>query len=567
MKYQPESILRCPKEGRYIFLLILFGFILMSLPEIATATRCLVPELPRPHEPYALTKARLESAGLWQRTHDVNRVPPSDPQVGDTWLWYIWDLGGYPVATLKPCTVRGRGQYCYVVVDDDEWNVTIDQDDVDRIVQHFDRQSVGNFPDQGIWDLNTSHFGDPPNPLDNLERIFLLYYRFNISADGYFWYFDQYPDGTFAFASNEADVIYLATDSGEPASNYMLAVCAHEFEHLIHFNQDTNEDTWLDEGLGELAMWLFGNPDIISSFNSQPDNSLTDWGANWADYIQTYLWTLYVYEQYGGQPMIWDLIHNPANGMPSYQQTLTSLGYSVTMENIFGDWSIANFLDDTSIPDGQYGYTGDTLPPFYAFRTHNSYPAAGSGSVTNWATDYIRLADFTGTPTLDFNGIDSRDFRVAMMATDPMLPTLVRYVLLDEFNDGYLAFTDAQGYEEVVVAIANVYPSTGATYSYTVDAVVTDVRDTPQINISLHSHPNPFNPTTELNFSLAQKGHARLGIYDMRGRKVAQLADEELPAGMHQFSWDAKTLPSGHYLASLEVNGQFISRVKLALVK
>ena len=51
-----------------------------------------------------------------------------------------------PVATLKPCTVRGMGANSYVVVDDDEWNVTINQADVDRIVTHFEDQSIGDFP-------------------------------------------------------------------------------------------------------------------------------------------------------------------------------------------------------------------------------------------------------------------------------------------------------------------------------------------------------------------------------------------------------------------------------------
>ena len=61
-----------------------------------------------------------------------------------------------------------------------------------------------------------------------------------------------------------------------------------------------------------------GHPDTISGFNTQPDNCLTDFGGAWADYIQCYLWSLYNYEQYGGQPMVWDLIHNPANGMPVF---------------------------------------------------------------------------------------------------------------------------------------------------------------------------------------------------------------------------------------------------------
>jgi len=440
----------------------------VALPRPAEATRCMYPYVPRPVESAVEIREQLEAAGLWQASRTAGRTPPPNPQVGDTWDWYIWDLSGFPTATLKPCTVRGMGANSYIVVDDDEWNVSITQADVDRIVAHFEDQSVGSFPDQGIWTLNTSHFGDPPNPLDGLDRVFLLYYRFNIAADGFFWVYDQFPDGTQPFASNEADVVYLATDNLDPGGNYMLAVAAHEFQHMIHYNQDSNEEIWVEEGLGELAMWLFGNPDLISQFNSNPDNSLIVWSSTWADYIQTYLWTLYAYEQFGGQPTIWDLVHHPANGMAGYLSALTGQGYMVTMEDVFGDWSVANYLDDPSVPAGQYGYVGDDLPPFVPFSTHTAYPATGTGTVQNWATDYVRLTGFAGPPTLDFNGADSRDFRVSVMAIDPSLPTVVRWLSLDSANDGQLEFTEAAGYAEVVISIANVYPSTGATYSYTV---------------------------------------------------------------------------------------------------
>ncbi len=349
-------------------ILLVLGSTLLSQLGTSDASQCYYPYVPRPLESSQEIREQLEADGLWHPSRTAGETPPINPQVGDTWDWYIWDLSGFPTATLKPCTVRGMGANSYIVVDDDEWNVSINQTDVDRIVTFFEEQSLGSFPDQGIWELDTSHFGDPPDPLDGLPRIFLLYYRFNIAADGFFWIYDQFPDGTQAFASNEADVVYLATDSsgGGPSTNYMLAVAAHEFQHMIHYNYDTNEDIWVEEGLSELAMWLFGHPDAISAFNSNPDNSLIVWGAEWADYIQTYLWTLYAYEQYGGQPTIWDLVHLPANGMAGYLAALTGQGYAVTMEDVFGDWSVANYLDDTAVPAGQFGYTGDDLPPFVA---------------------------------------------------------------------------------------------------------------------------------------------------------------------------------------------------------
>ena len=549
---------------------LLVGALLPLSPPTAAAIECPTLTLPRPAEPYEVTRARLEKLGQWHVAGSPALTPPRDPQLGDTWLWYVWDLGGYPVATLKPATVRGVGDHCYVVVDDDEWNVSMDQEDVDRIVLCFDNQSIGSFPDQGIWDLNTSHFGDPPNPLDGLDRVFLFYYRFNISADGYFWVYDQYPNGTQPFASNECDVVYLATDSGQPASNYMLAVAAHEFQHLIHFARDTNEDLWVEEGLSELAMWLFGNPDIISGFNSNPDNSLFAWNSAWADYIKTYLWTLYMYEQYGGQPLIWDLTHDPANGMTGYQDALLGQGFTdVDTRDVFADWGAANFLDDTTIDAGQYGYIGDDLPPFTAFRTHSTYPVVtASGSVQAHATDYVRLQNFAGTVSVSFDGYDLREFRVTLLALDTALPTLVEPLPLDELNAGSLDFLAAIGYDEVIVAIANVSSSGSGIYSY--EVTETNLSDAPPALVAaseLQSHPNPFNPRTEFQFELARSGNVQLTVHDLRGREVARLIEGPRTAGVQRIPWTPNDLASGVYVGRLAIDGHEVSRRKVTVIK
>ncbi len=461
------------------------------------------------------------------------------------------------------------GDHCYVVVDDEQWNVGMDQADVDRIVAHFDAMSVGQFPDQGIWDLNTSHFGAPPNNLDGLERIFLFYYRFDIASDGFFWIFDQYPDGSQSFASNECDVIYLATDSGQPASDYMLAVAAHEFQHLIHFNQDENEAAWVDEGLGELAMWLFGRPDTISAFNSQPDNSLFSWNSQWADYIKTYLWTLYVYEQYGGQPLIWDLVHNPLNSMAGYQAALQSQGHLALTADVFRDWAVANFLDDTTVPDGQYGYAGDDLPNFNAFRTHATFPASGTGNVQAHAADYIRLQNLTGAPVVQFNGQDTRQYRLMLLARDATEPTLVQQVTLNATQDGTFEFTDAAGYDEVVVAIANVSLTSTGTYSYTIEEMsMTPVGDIVAASgIALGAAPNPFNPRTEFAVTLEREAEVRLTVHDARGREVVALVSGALPAGRHAIPWDAVDAPAGVYVARLMVDGRSAAACKVTVVK
>ena len=90
--------------------------------------------------------------------------------------------------------------------------------------------------------------------------------------------------------------------------------------------------------------------------------------------------TLYAYEQYGDQPLIWDLVYEVSNGMSGYLATLTDQGYNVTMKGIFGDWNVANFLDSPGIPDGQFGYAVDSVVTQLIFAD-----GFESGNTSTWS--------------------------------------------------------------------------------------------------------------------------------------------------------------------------------------
>jgi len=246
--------------------------------------------------------------------------------------------------------------------------------------------------------------------------------------------------------------------------------------------------------------------------------------------------------------------------MAGYQQALSGVGDPVVMEDIFGEWSVANFLDDPALPDGQYGYQGEELPPFHAFRTHTTFPASGLGNAQQWASEYIRLVVPDGAPTLEFDGQDARDFRVALMAVDPTLPPLVTWLNLDEANDGSLTWPAASGYAEVLISVANVHPSQVASYSYTVGTTVTAVPGSLPEALVLDGGPNPFNPRTTLAYRLVDDGPVRLAIHDSRGRLVKVLEEGFRAAGSHRVAWDGVTdqgspAASGLYLVRLSTQG------------
>lgn len=60
------------------------------------------------------------------------------------------------------------------------------------------------------------------------------------------------------------------------------------------------------------------------------------------------------------------------------------------------------------------------------------------------------------------------------------------------------------------------------------------------------NYPNPFNPTTTIEFTIPADGHVLLKVYDLTGREVAKLVDEERKAGVYQqVMFDASRLASG----------------------
>jgi hypothetical protein len=83
--------------------------------------------------------------------------------------------------------------------------------------------------------------------------------------------------------------------------------------------------------------------------------------------------------------------------------------------------------------------------------------------------------------------------------------------------------------------------------------------------------PNPFNPKTEIRFSLRQAGQASLRIFDAQGREVKRLAEGNLPAGPQSIVWDGtdgqgQRVASGVYFYRLETTEQTVSK-RMVLLK
>jgi hypothetical protein len=84
-------------------------------------------------------------------------------------------------------------------------------------------------------------------------------------------------------------------------------------------------------------------------------------------------------------------------------------------------------------------------------------------------------------------------------------------------------------------------------------------------------HPNPFNPQTTVEFTLASPERVRIAIYDVRGTLVRRLADQAMPVGSHSFVWDGadeagRTASSGIYFVRL-LAGSVTETRKIVMLK
>ncbi|MCZ7556429.1 MAG: hypothetical protein M5R41_08515 [Bacteroidia bacterium] len=99
-----------------------------------------------------------------------------------------------------------------------------------------------------------------------------------------------------------------------------------------------------------------------------------------------------------------------------------------------------------------------------------------------------------------------------------------------------------------------------------------DVGFTPTTFDMSQNFPNPFNPTTTLQYSLPEPSRVHLRVVDMLGRVVATAVDGIVEAGVHQFTFDATDLPSGQYMAIVNMTGNesglsFSKTIKMTLNK
>ncbi len=260
--------------------------------------------------------------------------------------------------------------------------------------------------EEHIYPTNREFFGSEWTPgIDNDPHLFIVFAR-NIGSGiaGYFSSADSVHPLAHEF-SNAHEMFVLNADNIDWDSEFTKGVLAHEFQHMIHWYQDRNEETWLNEGFSELASFLngydVGGFDFV--FMDSPDIQLTDWPnesyATTPHYGAAFLFVTYFLDRFG-EVATQELVSNPDNGMDSVDRVLQDLnsidpknGKAFTADSLFSDWVVANYLQDVRVEDGRYGYSNYPDAP-QAYDTEileDCETDWQERSVSQYGADYIRI--------------------------------------------------------------------------------------------------------------------------------------------------------------------------------
>jgi hypothetical protein len=407
--------------------------------------------------------------------------------VGSTKSWYADNLITQKNSDryLVPSTCRAVGTHCYVFVEDAGWGTRVKQASVDSVQIYFDSKSPAD-PAKGIYQTDVDAFGNPPD-VDSDPKIIILmldikdgYTSGGTSGyvEGYFYSFNEIDTESPGYStSNFAEIFYLDTNPLDLSTTNGLygglSTLAHEFQHMIHFNYDRNEISFVNEGCSVLAEVICGFPIYSQSyFAAEPNHYLLDWRRNdytavLNDYSRAARFFVYLRDQLG-IGLFKPLVASTLAGTAGINAGLQSIGAGVQFSDILQNWFIANILNDRNV-DTKYGYLYPNLPKSKGRSFLNPNVSAANDTVQNYAVQYLSFTGgaqlkaiiTTSNPALVVKAVESG-------ATSHRVMNVINGV---EFSEPLYGST----YTEIDFVIMNTDPATPSTFTYATSGLGTTI--------------------------------------------------------------------------------------------
>jgi len=247
--------------------------------------------------------------------------------------------------------------HAYFWVED---GVNFDQENLRQLADTFENQ---------IYPTNRAFFGSEWSPgVDNDERIHILYAGgLGKSVAGFFAPKNEYPPQVYEH-SNAHEIFLLNADNIRLNAEFTYGVLAHEFQHMIHWYNDLNEESWLNEGFSEIAMYLngYGIGGFEYIYANNPDIQLNFWPGSQESpsphYGASYLFLMYLMNRFGTD-LTRKIVAEQANGLTSIDLALQQAGIVdplsgqlIQADDVFMDWVTATYLNTPEIYAGKYSY-------------------------------------------------------------------------------------------------------------------------------------------------------------------------------------------------------------------
>ena len=237
-----------------------------------------------------------------------------------------------------------------------------------------------------------------------------------------------------------------------------------------------------------------------------------------------------------------------ANGDMNSDGILNVLDVIRIVNNILGTARIGNFDDDRF---GIVNYTRANNDLILSIYSETDY--SGVQFSFNSTKDYDVTLKDNSHITLKQNHVNGRKIAVA-------------YSMFNDIFDGHEAeFTIENG---AGIAVEDINMIIGDVYGNSIDIYFNEINNTGyEYEFNINSiYPNPFNPSTDISFTLPAEGYVKLSVYNIKGQEVDVIFEGYQDSGLHSYTWDASTFSSGiYYFHLIEKNN--VSTAKGIFVK
>ncbi|PKL46650.1 MAG: hypothetical protein CVV42_15765 [Candidatus Riflebacteria bacterium HGW-Riflebacteria-2] len=336
---------------------------------------------------------------LFRTSDGINAYADSKPpEVGDVEVFNTFNI-----TSGKHERVRARlqkiGKHCYIYLQEGKKVAT---SVISRIASEFDTK---------IYSNTRSMFGSEWTPgIDGDPRITLFLLDIQDGHNpaqgrrgytaGYFYAGDCY-NRKKKRESNEREMLYLDIYPSVPGSQEFMSVVAHEFQHMIHWNNDPKEFTWVNESLSQLSQFLcgYGHPPQLNAFIRNTHNNLAAWADDdmLANYGQVYLWAYYISIRIAStddrrRAFVRRMVAQTSQGFSGLNAAIKKQGIKNNVRNLFRSFCLANYLNDNRIERGAYGY--DKPLAKFALRPElrlDKPPFEVKGRVKCWAARAVQV--------------------------------------------------------------------------------------------------------------------------------------------------------------------------------